>query len=160
MKELNLSEKTALAGYYLVGDIDAAYKLINQNSDATDEMFHRMAKRWVRQNKCAKYIQDLSAIQTGRAEKELSKKDKYGIDKNNDLTDKNVLLRELQIQYRAAGTAKEKSDILVKIADIQQMKKTMELSEKEERVHYYLPLLECEHCPHKAIMEEKNNSPI
>ena len=56
MKELNQSEKTVLAGYLLIGDIDAAYRLLNPDSKSDDAIFHRMALRWVRQPNCKKFL--------------------------------------------------------------------------------------------------------
>lgn len=63
------------------------------------------------------------------------------------LRDKDSILRELE---REAATAKGKirADILIRIADLQRMKDE-ESKEKEERVHYYLPLPICKDCQFK-----------
>jgi uncharacterized protein (DUF924 family) len=153
MKELSMSERTALAGYLLIGDVDAAYRLLNPDSKSDDVIFHRMALRWVRQPNCKKYLDAQRLLLSDRAKKEyqeLRKEDPNDL----DLTDRNNLLNELQLQYRAAGSVKEKSDILARIADITRMKQLDDKAEQEERVHFYLPLKECENCPHKNMIQK------
>jgi hypothetical protein len=150
MKELNQSEKTVLAGYLLIGDIDAAYRLLNPDSKSDDAIFHRMALRWVRQPNCKKFLDAQRLLLSDRAKKEYNELKKS--DPNDlDLTDRNNLLNELQLQYRAAGSIKEKSDILARIADITRMKQLDDKAEQEERVHFYLPRKECSNCPYSTM---------
>lgn len=136
--ELSAIEKTALAGFLILGDADAAYCCINHDSNATGENLHRMALRWLRKAESKDFIDSQRAILQSKAIK--------AVTDENDLTVRDNLLKELQIQYRAATTPKEKTDILARIADIQQMKK-VEQAEEQKRVFFYLPKKECEGCP-------------
>jgi hypothetical protein len=153
MKELTMGEKTILAGFMIVGDADAAYKLLNPDSKSDSGIFHKMALRWVRQPNCKKFLDAQRLLLSDIAKKEYKELRKEYPD-DLDLTDRNNLLNELQLQYRAAGSVKEKSDILARIADITRMKQLDDKAEQEERVHFYLPLKECENCPHKNMIQK------
>lgn len=61
--------------------------------------------------------------------------------------DKETVLEELNIQYQKAKDGKEKADIMMKIADILQVKREEDKAE-DKRLVYYLPL-RCEICPYK-----------
>lgn len=141
-------EKVALSGYLLTNDIDSSYECVNHDSNAMPDIRHRMALRWLRSEKCKNYLDDQRAI--------LQNKAISTVTDDNDLTDRSNLLRELQVQYRAASTPKEKSDILSRIADIQQMKKLQDAKEQEQLVHFYLPRPECEGCPFSSKGKEKD----
>lgn len=150
-KENNLSaiEKTALAGFLILGDADAAYCCINHDSSATGENLHRMALRWLRRAESKEFIDSQRAILQSKATK------KETADPT-DLTDRDNLLRELIIQYRSETTPKLKADILTKISDILNFKKLQDLKDEEKRVYYYLPRLECEGCPFSTDTEGIN----
>ena len=149
MSDLSAIEKTALAGYLLLGDADAAYQCINHDSTATGENLHRMALRWLRQPKSKDFLDSQRAILQSKATK------KEAADPT-DLTDRDNLLRELIIQYRSETTPKLKADILTKISDILNFKKLQDLKDEEKRVYYYLPRLECEGCPFGTDTEGTN----
>jgi hypothetical protein len=61
--------------------------------------------------------------------------------------DKDRIIEELHVQYERAKDGKEKAEIMMKIADIMQVKKE-EAKEEDKRLTYYLPL-RCEICPWK-----------
>lgn len=63
------------------------------------------------------------------------------------VVDKDSVLTELSKQYNLAKEGKERADIMMKIADILQIKKE-EDKDNDKRITYYLPL-RCEICPHK-----------
>jgi hypothetical protein len=154
--ELSQIEKTALAGYMVIGDIDAAYSCINKNSKANGEMFHKMALKWSRNELCKKFMDNQRVLNEKKARDEYEDKIKKqkGDPKTigKDLTDKQNVITELQILYNAEGNSKTKSDILMKIADLERMKNESP-KEEENRVHYYIPLKQCEHCPHRSEVE-------
>lgn len=60
---------------------------------------------------------------------------------------KDRIIEELFVQYGRAKDGKEKAEIMMKIADVMQVKKE-EAKEEEKRLTYYLPL-RCEICPWK-----------
>jgi hypothetical protein len=70
-----------------------------------------------------------------------------------DYRNKDILIEELSIQADCATSPKEKSDILMKIADLQRMKQD-ETKDEEELVHFYLPLT-CEKCSLYRDAEER-----
>lgn len=72
---------------------------------------------------------------------------KKGRGKNKATFDKDRIIEELHLQYERAKEGKERAEIMMKIADIMQVKKE-EAKEEEKRLTYYLPL-RCEICPWK-----------
>lgn len=67
--------------------------------------------------------------------------------KPSSFFDKDTIIEELSKQTQFAREGKERADIIMKIADVAQVKK-QEDQEDERRVIYYLPL-RCDVCPHK-----------
>lgn len=99
-------------------------------------------KLWVRYKGDTTHIGTLSLI------KELSgEKNSQVRQRQHDLRSKDGMLDALEEQLGATDDAKQKTDILMKIADLQRMKQEENI-EKERQVHYYLPL-RCEVCPFK-----------
>lgn len=70
-----------------------------------------------------------------------------------NLSTKEGLLASLEQEYSSAVDAKQRADILMKIADLRRMKQE-EDTEKNKLIHYYLPL-RCEVCPAKKEFENK-----
>lgn len=84
------------------------------------------------------------------AEPALTKKERK---KKLAQVDKETITAELYQQVNFAKPGKEKSDILIQIANLYQLKRTEE-KEKDKRVTYYLPL-RCEVCPYKANQKKQ-----
>ena len=55
------------------------------------------------------------------------------------------IVSELNILADATKDPKQKTEILMKLADLQQMKKDATKEEEDNTVHYYLPL-NCRNC--------------
>jgi hypothetical protein len=149
-KKLTPVEMTALAGYMILNDVDAAYRCVN-DSESDGEIFHRMALRWVRRDLSVQFMKEQQTLMESKARKDLEdniarQKDGSTSD-DNDLTDKANVIRELQVLYKAEQNPKQKSEILMKIADLERMKNES-TKEQEKLVHFYIPLRECKHCPH------------
>jgi hypothetical protein len=149
--ELSRVEMNALAGYTILNDVDAAYMCVNNDSKADEKTFHKMALRWLRDERCKAFIESQRVLLQDKARKELADKAKKNMDSKDDLTDKSNVIKELQILYRSEHNAKAKSDILMKIADLERMKQEKPVQE-EDRVHYYMPHSECEKCPHAHLL--------
>lgn len=138
--DLTAAEKVAIGGYLITGDLLTAYTLLRPNSKANKDSQQRQAVRWLRQPDCTAYLNDIKAAQERRIRENTD-------GDTPDLTDRDNLLSELQLQYRTATDPKSKADILNKIADICKMKQAETPTEEENRVHYYLPM-KCGQCPY------------
>lgn len=73
-----------------------------------------------------------------------------------DLTDKNVMLRELKALYERTEDIGDRLKITSQIADLQRMKKE-EVKTEDDTIHYYLPLT-CSECPLKAEYDAARNA--
>lgn len=129
--------KFVLDGFIVNNDADMAYLLSRTKKPTTKskEILHKMALRWLRSDDVQKYIKERQMI----IFKEVSENPEQ---KNRD---KDAILYELNLLATTATDPKQKAEILMKIADLQQMKKE-DLKSAEDPVQYYLPL-ECNHCP-------------
>lgn len=90
-------------------------------------------------------------------QQELQKQDEKNIeyDPNIELLEKEHVLKELLgIANSMPPGSKEKADVLMKYATLQQMQKD-EVSEEDTTVHYYLPL-SCNNCE-MYIQKQKTN---
>lgn len=148
--DLTPQEKVAISGYYITGDLLTAYTLLRPKSTANKDSLQRQAARWLRQPDCAAYLNDIKAAQARRIRENTD-------GDTPDLTDRDNLLAELQLQYRTATDPKSKADILNKIADICKMKQAETPTEDENRVHYYLPL-RCDICPYNPKNKDKDDN--
>lgn len=63
--------------------------------------------------------------------------------------DKDFLIKALAVQAEVCTEPKKKADILIKIADLQNMKKE-EVKEEKKFIHFYLPLT-CNNCMLKEL---------
>lgn len=79
--------------------------------------------------------------------KSISKENQKVTSSGFDLRDKQGMIDALQCEYEAAEDPKQRADILTRIADLQKMKQD-EDKNKEQLVHFYLPL-RCNVCPWK-----------
>lgn len=70
-----------------------------------------------------------------------------GAQRKRDLRSKSGVLDALEEEANNTADAKQRADIIMKIADLQRMKND-EDKERESLVHYYLPL-RCDVCPYK-----------
>lgn len=83
----------------------------------------------------------------------IAQPDKKLTRKGGNSKDKDYVLEQLGIQYNFAREGKEKAEIMMKIADILQVKR-QEDKEEAEKIVYYLPL-RCENCPAKLEFDKK-----
>ena len=73
-----------------------------------------------------------------------------------DLSNKDDLLKELQIRYKGERDPKVKNEIAKMIIDVQQMKKQDIVEQGKVQKVMYLPLRKCEHCPelHATLLRQ------
>ncbi|MEA5082070.1 MAG: hypothetical protein VB024_10680 [Dysgonamonadaceae bacterium] len=139
----SISEKEAyLLDAYLVNkDVDMFYYLLRgEKSKATDDNLHRQALRYVRTPAVMEYLKERRAVIFS----ETQKSETVG-----RFRDKDTVLSALEAEIPFVK-GKERAEILLKIADLQQMKQESNKEPEEERVHFYLPLHICKDCPNKG----------
>lgn len=150
IKELSDAEKFCLAGYVLTGDAEMAYRLSRKNfvqkPDAPTH--HKMSLMWLREKGCRDYLAYLNNVPEIRENDDEPGKKTY--------RQKEDIVAEME-QLIPNLTGTDKLNALVKLADIQQMKKE-EVRGEDERIHYYLPLPYCTNCPNRHnIVKDREN---
>lgn len=131
-------------------NLDLAYKMSRKTqSGASEENLHKLALRWMKHPVVKAY---LGQRKTGVTMMPNDSKGRF--------RDKDAILSELESTLPNLS-GKEKADVLMKIADLQQMKKEEDETKTEDRtVHYYLPL-NCLKCglyqKHKKGLVKNNN---
>lgn len=154
INDLSPAEKVCLAGYLLTDDIETAYKISRRGYDPKEpeaKNLRRVALRWLREDGCQQYLNFLKGINTGGNDEESDAERKTYREKED-------VVREME-QLIPTLTGTDRLQALMKLADLQNMKKD-DIVVQEERVHYYLPLSShlnyCKNCIHKNRMEELN----
>lgn len=132
---LTEKEKFCLNGYVLTKDADMAYRLSRPRpTQVTDEdVLHKMALRWLRKKEVKAYLDEVFAASFSHAKEE-----------SPNFRKKEDVVAELNQLATSVKEPKLKAEILLKLADLQQMKKE-ESKEDMETIHYYLPLT-CNNC--------------
>lgn len=126
-KELTARERVLLAGYSVTRDADTAYMLLRgeDKKTATEHNVHRMALRWVRGNMQQAYLQQLGRTLAVDGEGNRSKED---------------VVSELNALATKVTDPKERAAILMKLADLQNMKaEPADVKEEEKQIHYFIP---------------------
>ena len=149
MSRYLLTEKEAYMAMLMAAGAEQAeaYSIMFPNNFTTKKALDEEATKLCR---AKKGIKDLSNILTRVNMKGLSENPEKGKKKKKvrkdglDINSKDSILEALKDQYDMALTAKDKSAILIKIADLQQMKKE-ETNDQDDLVHFMLPLT-CSYC--------------
>ena len=98
-----------------------------------------MALRWLRSPEVKAYIDEKRIVIADKAEK------KFSTPEQNANREKEDIVRELNILADITKDPKQKTEILMKLADLQQMKRDPVDDTEDNTVHYYLPL-SCHKC--------------
>jgi hypothetical protein len=153
INDLTDAEKLCLAGYALNGDIETAYRISrrNYNPGEPDAKNHRrLALRWVREPACKAYLNYITnATPTTDPDDANDTEDKK-------FREKEAIIEEMErLIPTLSGT--DRLQALVKLADLQNMKKE-DVTVEDERVHYYLPLTlkKCAVCTFRNRLEDLN----
>lgn len=142
-KGLNDAEKFCLAGYSVTNNVDLAYRLARGGmKNASPESFHRMALRWLRSPMAQEYLAGLSSKGFQ------SKVNEQGKDRS-----KEDIIRELNVLATQTTDPKERTAILMKLADLQNMKEDVAKTEKDNRIHYFLPVKYPRNCRECLIFQ-------
>ena len=118
-------------------NIDIAYVMSrNGGYQGSQENLHRLALRWLRDPDVKAYVEEKRVIIADKVEKKSSMPEQ-GANVNRDKDD---VVRELNLLADQAKDPKLKSELLLRLADLQQMKKDPVDETEDNTVHYYLPL--------------------
>lgn len=129
-KGLSKAEKICLAGYYLTHDVDTAYRLSREGKQMTDkaDILHKMALRWARSKTAKDFLSDLANVQLGQS-----------ADAHN--RSKSDIVKELNQLANKTSDPKQRTDILLKLADLERMKEEKPTAEDDEpKIRYHLPV--------------------
>lgn len=137
-------EKFCLDSYLINKDVDRAYSYSREKRPTcTDDNLHRLALRWLRTPYVKAYLAEREAVLSTQMGQ------KNGVESRS----KDDIINELNLLATKTTDAKQRADILLKIADLQQMKRE-ENKDEETTIHYYLPLT-CSNC---ALYEKANKN--
>lgn len=140
--ELTEIEKFCLDSYIVNHNADMAYLLSRPKaSNAKPDIQHRLAMRWLRSKPVKEYVdkQSMAFFTQDKTSKLIGR-----------FRSKDSVLSALEAELPVLR-GKDRLDALVKIADLQQLKRTEEKPD-EERVHFYLPMPMCENCPNRHFL--------
>lgn len=132
-------EKFCLCGYFHTKDADMAYRLARgEEVKATDFNLHRMALRWLRSSLAQEYLKALQGAALATSE-------------DTDNRSKDDVISELNRLANQVKEPKERATILMKLADLQNMKDepTEQEKELEQKIRYHLPVrypTSCDDC--------------
>ncbi len=147
--KLNDTERVCGAALFLLGEsaLDTIYKVVNPGSKATPEAFHRQALRWRRGEQMQTYLEELASIHQDPIT-------------NNDPKDeapltKGYLIRELRNSLTNVKDAEARSKIVMRLADLANLKKEEDEAKKENRT-YFLPWVShCKTCKLMKIYQDE-----
>lgn len=129
-------EKFALIGWIYTKDTKNAYEASRKMKlTCTPESLVAQSSKWLNLPKCQAFLE----VEQARRFKAVE------LDSNESGTrSREDVIRELNLLANQETEPKRKSEILMKLADLEQMKKTEEAPEKDH-IKYYLPL-KCTQC--------------
>ena len=141
-EKLTEKEKFCLDAYILdPQNIDIAYVMSrNGGYQGSQENLHRLALRWLRDPDVKEYVNGKRAVVADKTEKKFSTPEQG----ENVNRDKDDVVRELNFLIDQSKDPKLRSELLLKLANLQEMKKDI-VEEEDTTVHYYLPLT-CNKC--------------
>lgn len=126
-----------MAGFYLTRNADLAYQLSrNKPLNSTDDSMHRQANRFVTSRMAKEYLAGVAGASLNQSD-DVSKRSKSDI------------VIELNKLASQTSDPRQRTDILLKLADLERMKEDKPVNEDDKRIHYFLPLkypTSCEDC--------------
>lgn len=148
---LNEVEKVAGAALYLLGDgaLDMIYHVVNPSSKATPDAFHRQALRWRRGEQMQTYLEELASIHRDPFKQSEETQDETPITKS-------YLVRELRNSLSGVSDPESRSKIIMRIADLTNLKKADDEETKKDPRIYFLPWVSsCRHCRLMEIYQDE-----
>lgn len=136
IQKLTDLEKFALIGYIHTSDTKMAYIASRgKKLTASPESLVVQASRWITKPECKAFIEIEQARRFKAVELDSTE---------NSTRSREDVIKELNILADQESEPKRKSEILMKLADLEQMKKQDEAPESDQ-IKYYLPL-KCSQC--------------
>lgn len=137
-------EKFALIGWIYTKDTKNAYEASRKMKlTCTPESLVAQSSKWLNLPKCQAFIEVEQARRFKAVELDSAE---------NGTRSRDDVIKELNLLANQETEPKRKSEILMKLADLEQMKKTEDAPESEQ-IKYYLPL-KCSQC--KLYINAKN----
>lgn len=144
--KLSNIEKFCLDAWMMNHNADLAYTLSRGKPiTATPENLHRLALRWLRSDHVKEYLEERGAVAIAQAEN----------DEQTTNRRKSDIVRELNILANSCNDPKQRTEILLKLADLQRMKEDAN-KDDTELVHFYVPI-QCHNCS-LYIQAERNKN--
>ena len=141
VKRLDNKDTFALDAYIAnPNNLDEAYKYTHPGTKASDTNVHRLALLWIKSKEVARYVAVHQPMNAGKATV------------NVKIRSKDDIITELNEIANNTPDTKKRAEILMKIADLQQMKQEQIGETEDERIHFYLPL-KCWDCPYKEVFD-------
>ena len=138
-------EKFCLDAWMSNKNADLAYSLSREKPiTATPENLHRLALRWLRSDHVKEYLEERGAVIIAQAETDDQPKNRA----------KEDIVKELNILANSCKDPKQRTEILLKLADLQRMKDEPTKEEEPELVHFYVPIT-CHQCSLYAKAEKE-----
>lgn len=129
-------EKFCLDAWMTNKNADLAYTLSRGKPiTATPDNLHRLALRWLRSDHVKEYLEERGAVIISEGAVD-------GQPKNRAKED---IVKELNILANSCKDAKQRTEILLKLADLQRMKDEPNKEKEPELVHFYVPI-QCHNC--------------
>lgn len=169
IEKLTDAEKLCLDGF-LISDLPPTTKSIvayrasrDFESKANEQAIYTQARRWLNTDKCRFYIEDkatqLNIDIKGVRNVKANKTDKMAVTNRDEVVnrDKESVVKELNELASLTNDPKLKAEMLMKLADLEGMKK-QDNTDEESRISYYMPL-KCSKCSiyKSAKMTQANN---
>lgn len=143
IQKLTDREKFCLTAYLQLQDAELAYLCSRSGiTKANDRSLAVQVSRWLN----SEPVQAFIAVEQARKFTILNAD-------NTENRSKDDVIKELNTLATQATDPKLKAEILLKLADLQQMKKQDD-EDKESKIHYFAPL-KCSQCPIKKAAAEK-----
>ena len=150
IEKLTDREKICLDGF-LISDLPPTVKSITAyrasrdfESKANEQAIYTQARRWLNTDKCKFYLEDkasqLNIDIRGVRNVDVDKTDKMAVVNR----DKESVVKELNILASQTTDPKLKAEMLMKLADLEGMKK-QETNDEDSQIRYYMPL-KCSKC--------------
>lgn len=154
INKLSNLEKFCLNAY-LTSEAPQTEKLINayelsrtKESQANRQSIYMLARKWINSDKCKYYIEqrkkELFTHEPTRINGKQEQEGSHNDNDNNINRSKDDILTELNNLADNTNDPKLKAEILMKVADLEGMKK-QEIKQEDKLIRYYLPL-RCSNC--------------
>lgn len=140
-KTLTDRERAALDSYLLNQNADLAYLMSREKPTKADEtMIRRMALRWLRTDETQDYLAQRRTYLSSlfAPDQKEGNVDEVSTERRHNRKREDVI-RELNILADQETDPKKRADLLMRIAEIEQMKRLEEAAE-DKNVTFYIPL--------------------